>query len=74
MVKSLSVVTMDVHAGKLLSQLVWRNFNDYPQFGRATATGVRPKLRVGENPLNGKGIPLPRYGEGEEIVYSHVKA
>ena len=23
---------------------------------------------VGENPLNGKGAPLARYGEGEEIV------
>jgi len=35
--------------------------------------GVRLKLRVGENPLNGKGLPLTGNAEGEEIVYSHRK-
>ena len=28
---------------------------------------------VGENPLNGKGMPLTGNAEGEEIVYSYVK-
>ena len=28
---------------------------------------------VGETPLNRNGLPLTRYGEGEEIVYSHTK-
>nr|DAW63510.1 MAG TPA: hypothetical protein [Caudoviricetes sp.] len=28
---------------------------------------------MGENPLNGKGLPLTHNGEGEEIVYSHMK-
>lgn len=30
-------------------------------------------LRVGENPLNGKGLPLTDNAEGEEIVCSHGK-
>lgn len=28
---------------------------------------------VGENPLNGNGLPLTHNGEGEEIVCSHMK-
>jgi hypothetical protein len=28
---------------------------------------------VGENPLNGKGLPLTGKAEGEKIVYSHMK-
>lgn len=28
---------------------------------------------VGENPLNGKGMPLTDNAEGEEMVYSHMK-
>lgn len=28
---------------------------------------------VGENPLNGKGMPLTGKAEGEEIVFSHTK-
>lgn len=28
---------------------------------------------VGENPLNGKGMPLTCNGEGEEMVRSHIK-
>ena len=30
-------------------------------------------LRVGENPLNGKGLPLTGNAEGEEIVYSRLE-
>jgi hypothetical protein len=28
---------------------------------------------MGENPLNGKGVPLTGNAEGEEIVYSYMK-
>ena len=28
---------------------------------------------MGENPLNGKGVPLACNDEGEEIVYSYMK-
>jgi len=29
---------------------------------------------VGENPLNGNGMPLTDYAEGEDMVDAHVKA
>jgi hypothetical protein len=47
--------------------------NDYP-IRHKSATGVRLNARAGEIPLIGKGLPLTRNGEGEEIVYSHAKA
>jgi len=28
---------------------------------------------VGENPLNGKGMPLTHNGEGEEIVWTLIE-
>lgn len=49
-------------------------FNDYPLWrrnrnrSRATMSKV-----VGEIPLNRNGLLLTRYGEDEEIVYSHAK-
>ena len=71
---------MDVHAGKPLSRNIWGNFNDYSEkigwtpINRSTAQS----LRVGENPLNGKGLPLALFkinwiDEGEEIVYSRLE-
>lgn len=50
--------------------------NDYPTAGRnikLTALGVGRKLSVGENPLNRKELPLTCSGEGEEIVWTHMK-
>lgn len=52
MVKSLSAVTMDVHACKLLSLKDMEKLQRLSLW-RDTATGVRRKLSVGENPLNG---------------------
>ena len=55
--------------------VIWKTFNDYPGkiseilINRSTAQVIG----VGENPLNGSGLPLTGNAEGEEIVYSHVK-
>lgn len=64
---------MDVHASKPLNHnLIWGNFNDYSEkigetpINRSTAQAYG----VGENPLNGKSLPLTGNAEGEEIVYS----
>ena len=54
MVKSLSIVTMGVHAAKSPTQVE----------GSTTIPGGKPQQEygankgVGENPLNGKGMPL----------------
>ncbi len=50
--------------------MIWKNFNDYSR------EGCKPQQQkygsitngVGEIPLNGKGLPLTGYAEGEEIV------
>jgi len=49
---------MDVHAGKPLSNNIWGNFNDYPSDINFINRSTAQSLRVGENPLNGKGLPL----------------
>nr|DAK72620.1 MAG TPA: hypothetical protein [Caudoviricetes sp.] len=49
---------MDVHAGKPLSSNIWGNFNDYPSDTNCINRSTAQSLRVGENPLNGKGLPL----------------
>lgn len=69
---------MDAHAGKPLSRNIWGNFNDYPLDVEYINRSTAQLLRVGENPLNGKGLPLHYFikikiDEGEEIVYSHMK-
>jgi len=67
---------MGVHAAKTLNGNIWVRFNDYPLISivkndnRSTAQIANG---VGENPLNGKGLPLTHNGEGEKIVYSHMK-
>ncbi len=67
---------MDNRAGKPLSLMdMWKLQRPFPYRGRekrqqkygAIANGV------GEIPLNGKGVPLTGYAEGEKMVYSHMK-
>ena len=64
---------MDAHAAKPLSRKIRGTFNDYP-LGEKHQQEYGANKGVGENPLNGKGMPLPGNAEGEEIVCSHVKA
>ena len=49
-----------------------RRSNDY--FGKIGEIPINKStaqsLRVGENPLNGNGLPLTGNAEGEELVYS----
>ena len=64
---------MEAHAGKPLSRNIWGNFNDYPNGYINSNRSTAQSLRVGENPLNGKGLPLTDNAEGEEIVYSRLE-
>lgn len=68
MVKSLSILIMGVHAGKLLKHIVMEKLQrlslgpiGQQEYG-AIVNGV------GEIPLNGKGMLLTHNGEDEEIV------
>jgi len=48
-------------------------FNDHPTRRKLVNRSTAQSLRVGENPLNGKSVPLTHTGEGEDMVYSHMK-
>ncbi len=68
--KNLRIITMANHAAKPRTEegsttIPWW-LTPHQEYGST--------LRVGEIPLNGKGLPLTGNAEGEEIVYSHVKA
>lgn len=52
---------MDVHAGKLLSHM---DMEKLQRLGKS-----RTLQAIG----GGSGLPLTRNGEGEEIVYAHMK-
>ena len=56
------LLTMDVHAGKLLSNLCYME-----KLQRLSREGVHYKRLVVE-------VVCPCFLQGEEIVYSHVKA
>ena len=49
-------------------------FNDHPIGCEYVYRSTAQIYGVGEIPLNGKGVPLTDSAEGEEMVYSHVKA
>lgn len=45
----------------------------FPRGSEKTIEVRRNRNGVGENPLNGKGVPLTHNGEGEEMVLSYMK-
>ena len=73
MVKSLSIFTMGVHAGKLLKHIVMEKLQRLSLWPKRQQEYGAIVNGVGENPLNGKSMLLTHNGEDEEIVLTWPK-